>query len=54
MTQALTSSSNVEIKNCINSLVRSAKNSLMHEAFNVDSPMTITREWFAWANSFFG
>ena len=26
----------------------------MHESFNVDNPSQITREWFAWANSFFG
>jgi meiotically up-regulated gene 157 (Mug157) protein len=26
----------------------------MHESFSVDNPSKITREWFAWANSFFG
>ena len=26
----------------------------MHESFSVHNPEIITREWFAWANSFFG
>lgn len=26
----------------------------MHESFHVSNPTAITREWFAWANSFFG
>jgi meiotically up-regulated gene 157 (Mug157) protein len=35
-------------------LVVSAKNNLLHEAFSVANPAAYTREWFAWANSFFG
>jgi uncharacterized protein len=52
--QILTSKSNNEIRNCLSSLVKSAKNGLMHESFSVDDPSQITRDWFAWANSFFG
>lgn len=52
--QILSSKSNNEIKNCLASLIKSAKNSLMHESFSVDDPTSISREWFAWANSFFG
>lgn len=52
--QILTSKSNNEIRNCLASLIKSAKNNLMHESFNVDNPTQITRDWFAWANSFFG
>ena len=52
--QILTSKSNNQIKNCLESLVKSAKNDLIHESFSVDDPTKITREWFAWANSFFG
>ena len=54
MTQIMTSRSNKEIKNCLDSLLLSAKDNLMHESFNVENPNQITREWFAWANSFFG
>lgn len=54
ITQILTSKSNNEIKNCLSSLILSAKDNLMHESFSVDNPTKITREWFAWANSFFG
>lgn len=38
ITQILTSTSNLEIKNCLNSLVKSAKDDLMHESFSVDNP----------------
>ena len=54
ITQILTSSSDAEIRNCLDTLVKSAKDNLMHESFSVDNPTQITREWFAWANSFFG
>lgn len=43
ITQILTSQSNNEIKNCLNSLIKSAKNDLMHESFSVDNPSQITR-----------
>ena len=52
--EILTSDSDDEIKNCLMSLQMSAKNDLMHESFSVNNPQLITREWFAWANSFFG
>lgn len=54
MTQILTSQSDEEIKNALQSLLASAKNDLLHEAFSVANPSQYTREWFAWANSFFG
>ena len=54
MTQIMTSDKDAEISNCLESLIVSAKNDLMHESFSVDSPKAITRDWFAWANSFFG
>ena len=34
--------------------MKSAKDNLLHESFSVDDPTKITRDWFAWANSFFG
>lgn len=52
--QALTSDSDEEIKSCLYNLQKSAVRDLMHEAFSVNNPSVITREWFAWANSFFG
>lgn len=54
MTQILTSDNDAEIKNCLATLVESAKNNLLHESFSVANPSSYTREWFAWANSFFG
>lgn len=54
MTQILTSDNDAEIKNCLETLVISAKNNLLHESFSVANPAAYTREWFAWANSFFG
>ena len=26
----------------------------MHEAFRVENPARYTRDWYAWANSYFG
>ena len=52
--QILTSDDSAEIENCLKSLKISAKDDLMHESFSVDRPEKITRDWFAWANSFFG
>ena len=54
MTQMLTSTNDHEIGTCLNSLLLSAKNDLLHESFNVRNASKYSREWFAWANSFFG
>ena len=54
MTQIITSHDDEEIKNCLSSLLISAKHDLLHESFSVKNPSSYTREWFAWANSFFG
>jgi meiotically up-regulated gene 157 (Mug157) protein len=36
-------------------LVESGKNSgFIHESYHVDDVNNFTRDWFAWANSFFG
>jgi meiotically up-regulated gene 157 (Mug157) protein len=53
--RALTSSSDAEIKNCINTLVAThGGTGFMHEAFHKDDPKKFTRKWFAWANTIFG
>lgn len=52
--QALTTDSREEIQSCLYNLEKSAVRDLMHESFSVHNPEVITREWFAWANSFFG
>lgn len=54
MTQILTTDNDEEIKNALSTLLISAKNNLLHESFDVRNPSAYTREWFAWANSFFG
>lgn len=53
--RGLTSSSDQEIKNCIDTLQRThAGKGFMHEAFHKDDPTKYTRDWFAWANTIFG
>jgi meiotically up-regulated gene 157 (Mug157) protein len=53
--QALTSSSDKEIVQCLELLKRSsAGTGFMHESFWKDDPSKFTRSWFAWANSLFG
>mmetsp|Transcript_3296 Transcript_3296/g.3261 ORF Transcript_3296/g.3261 Transcript_3296/m.3261 type:complete len:499 (-) Transcript_3296:352-1848(-) len=53
--RAMTSSSDDEIKQCLDMLVRSAKSTgFMHETFNVNNVNDFTRRWFAWANGLFG
>ncbi|MBV8971624.1 MAG: glycoside hydrolase family 125 protein, partial [Sphingomonadaceae bacterium] len=43
------------IRDCLRVLkAGSAATGLVHESFDPDRPATITRPWFAWANSFFG
>ena len=53
--QGLTSVDKEEINNCLKMLVESAKEKLfMHESYDIDDVNKYTRDWFAWANSFFG
>lgn len=43
MTQILTTDNDAEIKNCLDSLVKSAINNLLHESFSVSNPAAYTR-----------
>jgi meiotically up-regulated gene 157 (Mug157) protein len=53
--QGLTSSSDAEIKSCLEILQKChAKTGFMHESFHMDDPSKFTRSWFAWANTIFG
>ena len=53
--RGLTSTSDAEIKACINSLVAShGDTGFMHEAFHKNDAKKFTRKWFAWANTLFG
>ena len=53
--RGLTSNDKNEVEECLNLLVNSAvKTGFMHESFDVDDVDNFTREWFCWANSFFG
>ena len=53
--QGLTSVDKEEIKHCLKMLIESAGNKyVMHESYDIDDINKYTREWFAWANSFFG
>ena len=53
--RGITSTSDQEIKNCINTLQKThAGTGFMHEAFHKDDATKFTRKWFAWANTLFG
>jgi meiotically up-regulated gene 157 (Mug157) protein len=53
--QALTSSDEVEIRQCLHWLKTThAGTGFMHESFDKDNPAKYTRAWFAWANTLFG
>jgi uncharacterized protein len=53
--KALTSTSDAEIKTCIQTLQRThGGTGFMHESFHKDNPEKFTRKWFAWANTLFG
>jgi len=55
ITQAITSTDDAEILQCLYTLKSThAGKGFMHEAFWKDDPSRYTRDWFAWANSFFG
>lgn len=53
--QALTSTSEEEIRHCINTLKNThGGTGFMHESFHKDDPKKFTRHWFAWTNTLFG
>jgi len=53
--RGLTSSSEAEIRHCVNILQHThAGTGFMHESFHKDDPSNFTRKWFAWANTIFG
>lgn len=53
--QAMTSTDEEEIIRILTALRNStAGTGFMHESYNVDSPNSYTRPWFAWANTVFG
>lgn len=53
--RAFTSDDDAEIKDCIETLLRTdAGTGFMHESFHKDDPIHFTRPWFAWANTLFG
>lgn len=52
--RVMTSDDKDEIKKCLETLENSAVNNYIHESFWVDNPNSITRPWFAWANTLFG
>lgn len=53
--QALTSSNDAEIRQCLHRLKAThAGTGFMHESFDKDNPAKYTRAWFAWANTLFG
>lgn len=55
MMRAFTSSSDDEIKQCIEMLMATdAGTGFMHESFHKDDPSKFTRAWFAWQNTLFG
>lgn len=52
--QGLTSTSESEMRSCIDMLVKTdAGMGVMHESVDVNDPGQFTRPWFAWANSLF-
>ncbi|MDR0810670.1 MAG: glycoside hydrolase family 125 protein [Paludibacter sp.] len=55
MMKAFTSTDDKEIKNCIETLMKTdADTGFMHESFHKDDPKNFTRAWFAWQNTLFG
>ncbi|HVX84265.1 MAG TPA: glycoside hydrolase family 125 protein [Phycisphaerae bacterium] len=55
ITQAITATDDAEILACLRMLKHThAGTGFMHEAFRSDDARRYTRDWFAWANTFFG
>lgn len=53
LVQAMTSTSDSEITECINLVRNSSLLGLVHESVDVNDISKYTRSWFAWANSLF-
>ncbi|KAH6660971.1 hypothetical protein BKA67DRAFT_549776 [Truncatella angustata] len=53
LVQAQTSDNDTEIAECINFVLSSSKLGLIHESVDVNSVVSYTRSWFAWANGVF-
>lgn len=53
LVQAMTTTSDSEITECINLVRNSSLLGLVHESVNVNDINKYTRSWFAWANSLF-
>jgi len=55
MMKAFTSQNDQEIKNCMETLLKTdAGTGFIHESFNKDNATNFTRPWFAWQNTLFG
>ena len=53
--RALTSTSDAEVKECLELLEKSDGGlGFMHESYDKDDPKKFSRSWFAWANTLFG
>jgi len=53
--RALTATSDAEVRECMDMIVKSdAGTGFMHESYDKDDPSQFTRAWFAWANTLFG
>ena len=52
--QAMTSNDRDEIREMLSMIAAThAGTNYMHESFDPDDPSNFSREWFAWANTFF-
>ncbi|ETS75902.1 hypothetical protein PFICI_12846 [Pestalotiopsis fici W106-1] len=53
LVQAQTSDNDTEITECIDFVLKSSRLGLVHESVDVNSVISYTRSWFAWANGVF-
>ncbi|KAI0177958.1 hypothetical protein BJ166DRAFT_561408 [Pestalotiopsis sp. NC0098] len=53
LVQAQTSDNDTEITECIDLVLKSSRLGLVHESVDVNSVVSYTRSWFAWANGVF-
>lgn len=55
ITRAITSDDDKEIMECLEMLKSTTGGTyFIHESFNVNNADKYTRDWFAWANTYFG